>query len=247
MDPAESTADPAPPGSELDALRVLMITATQQLLGDTISVTDESWRGPSRLPGWTRGHVATHLARQADALVRLIEGARSGDLRPMYDSSAQRDAEIEAGADRTGLGLQIDLDTSAGTLSEAFETVELEAAWDKLVELRGGDVAPVRLLPLARLCEVVLHHVDLDIGLDIGDVDQPTADWLLEWLSFRLGPRVGFPKINVLSDSGLAVVVGHDEQAIDVRGSSAEVLGWLTGRSTGESLRGADGLTLPPF
>lgn len=247
MNSADSAAVPTPRGGEVDALRVLMITATQQLLGDTISVTDESWRGPSRLAGWTRGHVATHLARQADALVRLVEGARSGEPQPMYSTPQQRDAEIEVGAGRTGLELQIDLDTAAGTLSDAFEMVEQEAAWDKVVELRGGEVAPVRLLPLARLCEVVLHHVDLDIGLDMDDVDQPTADWLLEWLSFRLGRRIGFPKLSLTSDSGLSVVVGHDGEPTDVSGTSAQLLGWVTGRSTGALLRGAERLTLPSF
>ena len=56
---------------ELDRLRGLVTTATQRLLGDTISVSDADWNAPSRLPEWTRGHVATHLARQADGLTRL--------------------------------------------------------------------------------------------------------------------------------------------------------------------------------
>lgn len=54
-----------------------MHRATTVLLRDTISVTDDQWRGgPSRLPGWSRGHVATHLARNADAFTRLVNGVR---------------------------------------------------------------------------------------------------------------------------------------------------------------------------
>ena len=34
--------------------------------------------GPSRLPGWSRGHVLSHLARNADALVNLLTWARTG-------------------------------------------------------------------------------------------------------------------------------------------------------------------------
>ncbi len=247
MNSADSGSDQAPASREVDALRALMITATQQLLGDTISVTDESWRGNSRLAGWTRGHVATHVARQADALVRLVEGARSGNPQPMYSSPEQRTSDIEAGAGRTGLELQIDLDTSAGALSDAFEMVEQDAVWDKMVELRGGDQVPVRLLPLARLCEVVLHHVDLDIGLDLDELDQPTADWLLEWLAVRLRNRAGFPQIRVHSDSGVSLVVGHEGEPTEVSGASVQLLGWLTGRSSSDQLRGAEGLTLPPF
>src|ERR1041385_6710494 len=56
--------------------------------------------GPSRLPGWTRGHVVTHVARNAEALTRLLAWARTGIEPPMYPSAQARDADIEAGAAR---------------------------------------------------------------------------------------------------------------------------------------------------
>src|SRR5918999_2390237 len=68
-----------PAATQLDTLRGLVTMATQQLLGDTIAVSDEDWRGPSRLPEWSRGHVASHIARHADGMVRLTEWARSGE------------------------------------------------------------------------------------------------------------------------------------------------------------------------
>jgi maleylpyruvate isomerase len=94
---------------------------------------------------------------------------------------------------------------------------------------------------------VVLHHVDLDVGLDIDDVDEPTAEWLLEWLAFRLSGRDGFPRLRVSTPSGLSVVVGSAGDETEVSGGSPQLLGWLTGRRDGSSLRGADGLTLPAF
>jgi maleylpyruvate isomerase len=236
--------------TETEALRGLMVTATQRLLGDTIAVPDEQWRAPSRLQGWTRAHVATHLARQADALTRLVEGARAGRHEPMYSSPDQREREIEEGAGRTGLELQIDLDTSAGALAEAFESVEHEDAWNVSVELRGGLQAPVRFLPLARLGEVVLHHVDLDVGFGVDDIDQSTAGWLLEWSAFRLQARDDFPAVRLVPESGGPLLVGNAQQpgpATEVRGTSAELLGWLTGRSPGSRLDGATGVQLPAF
>jgi maleylpyruvate isomerase len=247
MNSAESPAVDSSAGGEVDALRSLMIAATQHLLGDTISVPDEQWRGDSRLPGWTRGHVATHLARQADALVRLIQGARAGQPQPMYISAEQREDEIEAGAQRSGLELQIDLDTAAGALSEAFEAVEQEGGWDAVVELRGGDKAQVRLLPLARMAEVILHHIDLDIGMDVADIDPETADWLLEWLAFRLRNRAGFPQLRVVSESGVSLVVGTEGEPVEVGGPGPQLVGWLSGRSSGEALTGAEHITLPDF
>jgi hypothetical protein len=41
-------------------------TATDSLVDGIGRLTDADARGPSLLPGWTRGHVLTHLARNAD-------------------------------------------------------------------------------------------------------------------------------------------------------------------------------------
>ena len=71
--------------------------------------------------------------------------------------------------------------------------LDTDSAWDAIVEMRGGLQVPARLLPLARLLEVAIHHVDLDIGYEISDIDSQTAEWLLEWCSFRLRNRVEFP------------------------------------------------------
>src|SRR5512132_902945 len=106
------TAAASPATTQLETVRGLVSTATQRLLGDTILVADEQWRAPSRLPDWTRGHVATHIARHADGLYRLTEWALTGERRDMYPSPEHRASEIEAGAGRSGLELQIDLDTS---------------------------------------------------------------------------------------------------------------------------------------
>jgi maleylpyruvate isomerase len=247
MNPGESSAGPEPAAGEVDTLRNLVMSATQRLLGDTISVSDEAWGAPSKLPDWSRAHVATHIARHADALVRVVRGALSGRPEPMYASSEKRAEEIAAGAGRSGLDLQIDLDTSAGSLSEAFEALDRASSWDTVVQLRGGLEAPARLLPLARLSEVVLHHVDLGTHFGVDDIDGQTAEWLLEWCAFRLREREDFPKLTLLAESGFHLTLGSRGEGTEVRGESARLLGWLTGRSSGESLSGAAGLGLPAY
>jgi maleylpyruvate isomerase len=241
------TAAASPATTQLETLRGLVRTATQRLLGDTILVTDEQWRAPSRLPEWSRGHVATHIARHADALVRLTEWARTGERQDMYRSPEHRASEIEAGAGRSGLDVQIDLDTSAGRLSSAFEGLDDADAWDAVVEMSRGVKVPARLLPLARLLEVVIHHVDLDIGYEITDIDTQTVEWLIEWCSFRLRDREGFPKLELTSDSGFTTTVGTVGEPVAVRGSSAHLLGWLLGRTDDSALTGTSGLQLPAF
>ena len=96
-------------------------------------------------PDWTRGHVATHIA-----VVMLMPSAdwpsgRVRERQDMYPSPEHRASEIEAGAGRSGLDLQIDLDTSAGRLSSAFEELDAADAWDAVVEMRGGIQVSARM------------------------------------------------------------------------------------------------------
>jgi maleylpyruvate isomerase len=241
------TAPASPAATQLETLRGLVRIATQRLLGDTILVADEQWRAPSRLPDWTRGHVATHIARHADALVRLAQWARTGERQDMYHSLEHRESEIEAGSPRSALDLQIDMDTSAGRLGSAFDELDGAEAWDAVVEMRGGMQVPARLLPLARLLEVAIHHVDLDIGYEITDIDTQTAEWLLEWCAFRLRDRDDFPRLQLTSETGFTTTVGSVGEPLAVSGSSAHLLGWLTGRTEASALTGAGELQLPAY
>jgi maleylpyruvate isomerase len=244
--PSRHESGPGGQSGQLGRLRGLVAEATTRLLGDTIAIAEQDWRGPSQLPGWSRGHLATHIARQADGLVRLTQWARTGQRQDMYSSPEQRETEIEEGAHRSALELQIDLDTSAGRLETAWDDLEAAAAWDAVVALRGGLQVPARLLPLARLLEVSLHHVDLGTGYGLIDLDAATADWLLEWCAFRLRERDEFPKLELRSDT-TTITVGSSGATRTVRGSSALLLGWLTGRCDASAVAGADGLRLPAF
>lgn len=225
------------------ALRSLLGHATVHLLGATISVTEDDWRARSALPDWTRGHVATHLARNAEALGRLVTGSLTGEPAEMYPSAESRDADIAAGAGRDGQELQTDLDTTAAELDGLFERVAHEAAWDRTVSLRGI-AAPVGALVAARLTEVVLHHVDLGLGAALADVDEQTLTAVLDWVVGRLGSRIDQPVQLVVGDRGWLVGTTQDD-AVEVSGTAAELLGWLTGR--GPAPDGATGITPPPF
>src|SRR5689334_6670350 len=68
--------------------------ATDRLLSAVAALDNASVAQPSRLPGWSRGHVLAHLARNADALVNVLEG------RPMYADARVRDTDIERDAPR---------------------------------------------------------------------------------------------------------------------------------------------------
>ncbi|GMA85022.1 hypothetical protein GCM10025868_02720 [Angustibacter aerolatus] len=83
-----------------DVLTRLLHEQTDVLLAAVGRLSDDEVAARSGLPGWTRGHVLTHLSRNADGLARVLRSAMTGEVTPMYASAAARDADIEAGAAR---------------------------------------------------------------------------------------------------------------------------------------------------
>lgn len=214
---------------QLGTLRRRKLEANLGLLGDTISITDDDWQRPSALPGWTRAHVASHLARNADALRRLIQGVEDDVPVRMYPSERARVEDIERGSERGALELQIDLDTSSGQLSKALLDLD-RLPGDALVDLGGAQPVRLDLLPLARLNEVVLHHIDLQCGFTVQRVDAEVARLLLEWNSYWIADRPDYPALEVVSESGFQARLGASGDPLHVSGADNLLLGWLTGR-----------------
>ena len=111
---------------------------------------------PSRLPGWSVGHILTHLARNADSHVDMLEG------RPQYPRPAPRHDAIDTGAAR-------DADTLDAALPERIN--RLEPAWDTcdnrdFTATTLSGTRPGVSLPLLRWREVEVHRVDLALGDD---------------------------------------------------------------------------------
>src|SRR5205807_199393 len=75
-----------------------LLAATERLAATVKTMAPEDLGRPSLLPGWTRAHVLTHIARNADGTRNLLLSVRSGHLVRMYASSATRAADIDAGA-----------------------------------------------------------------------------------------------------------------------------------------------------
>ena len=138
----------------------LIDAATQRLLDDARTLSEADVRAPSLLPGWRRGHVLTHLARNADGMRNLLIGARSGESRLPYSSEQARAAGIEEGAGRTAAELVIDLADSAMALRTIARQLPDEA-WQVPVRMLDTEPFPASLLLTRRLVEVELHHCDL--------------------------------------------------------------------------------------
>lgn len=227
--------------TDLSEVRRLKMMATQRLLGDTIAISEDDWHSPTALPGWTRAHVATHLARNAEVLRRLLTRL---DSHPQLEpDDVVRD--LEAGARRTPLEIQIDLDTSAGLLNSTFNQLPTHA-WS--IPLDGAlEGLTVSDLPMMRLNEVVLHHVDLECGFGFVDLDPHIAEWLLTWNLHRRKDLATGPGIDLVAASGTVHHVGSGSGTTQVSGTAANLLGWLTGRLPRETVSGAEHVSLGPL
>jgi len=170
------------------------------LLADIAGLSDDVARGPSRLPGWSVGHVLTHIARNADSVVWRLEGAALGELRDQYPGGLeQRSQDIEDGARRPAAELVRDVQQTADAVERVMADLS-PAAWDAPSRTSRGVVEDSRDAVLSRWREVVVHHGDLGLG----PVPFPPA--LVEvWLPREL-PRLA------------------------ERGDPAELLAWVIGR-----------------
>jgi maleylpyruvate isomerase len=149
--------------------------------GAVRGLTDADARSASLLPGWSRGHVLTHLARNADGQRRMVEGVLRHVVLDQYPGGdEQRAADIEAGAHRPVVELVADLHDSQEALVGAWSLVP-DDAWDRLTRARAG-TRPVRDGVMSRWRELLVHLVDLDVGVRPNQL--PTdyltrdADWL---------------------------------------------------------------------
>jgi maleylpyruvate isomerase len=136
-------------------------TALDAALGE---LDDATARRPSLLPGWSVGHVLTHIARNADSVVWRLEGAARGELRDQYPGGlTQRKADIEAGAGRAAPALAADVRQTSAAVEQVMAELPA-AAWDAPSRTSRGVVESSRDAILSRWREVVVHHGDLGLG-----------------------------------------------------------------------------------
>lgn len=160
--------------------------AAQGSLDEAVAgLSDDTARRPSRLPGWSVGHLLTHIARNADSVVWRLEGAACGELRDQYPGGlGQRRGDIEAGAGRPAADLVIDVQRSSAAVARAMGDLP-DGAWDAPSRTSRGVVETSRDVVLSRWREVVVHHGDLGLG----PVPLP-EDLVAAWLPREL-PRLG--------------------------------------------------------
>lgn len=224
--------DPAAELGEVNAATGRLVTSVSALEHADIG-------RPSRLPGWTAGHVLAHVARNADGLCNLLTWARTGTETAMYASRAARDADIERGADRSPEDHLRDLEDSAARFAAAVAAVPTDR-WDTTVRTLTSAELPARRLLWGRLREVEVHHVDAGIGYEPADWSGRFAVGALDELVDGFSRRTDVPALVLRgSDVERSWRVGADAgtgAALVVTGPVRELFGWLAGRGDGRGL-----------
>jgi maleylpyruvate isomerase len=221
--------------------------ATDRLLATSGTLTDAQVSEPSLLPGWTRGHVLSHIARNADGLGNLLRWAHTGTQMPMYASAQARDADIEAGAGRDAAELAADVRDSAAAFAERAASLPAEAWTVPVRALRGGSFPAYGVLE-RRLSEVEIHHVDLGAGYAPGDWPEDFVHECLPRVAESFSGRPDAPTCLVWADgSRQEYRIGPAEPGaapVIIHGPDRDLLAWLLGRS-GTGLRVVSGSALP--
>lgn len=152
-------------------------------------ISDTDIRLPSQLPGWSVGHVLTHLARNAESMCSRIEAALRDEIVEQYlGGVGGREAAIAVGATRLRDEIVGDLDEWCMRLDALFGTLPA-AVWNRPVQTVGGASHPVSLLPFRRWREVEVHLVDLSFGQSPQDWTQEFIDRAMPSLLTGLGER----------------------------------------------------------
>ncbi|MFF5030174.1 maleylpyruvate isomerase family mycothiol-dependent enzyme [Streptomyces collinus] len=223
-----------------------LAAAADRLLAAIDGLTDAGAAAPSRLPGWTRGHVLSHLAAQAPALERLLAWARTGVETPQYASRAARDAEIENGSRLPAAALVSRVRDSANHWQATVESLP-EKAWDATIRPFTGELCTPRRILVIRLRELALHLVDLDLGHEIDDIPPGVRDIVLDDVLGYYAQADGVPTFT-LRDADGTPVARFGDGGPDVSGEPSDLLAWLSGRSDGTALTAPGELPdLPPW
>jgi maleylpyruvate isomerase len=230
------TIDPLVLMTDVDA-------ATERLIRTLQDLDPGAVAKPSLMPGWTVGHVVTHVARNADAQTNLLTWARTGVETPAYPTPTARAEGIEAGAGRP-LAEQIeDVRAAHERFADAAAAMPAES-WTFHLPSTGQSAAAV---PWARLREVEVHHVDLGVGYTPADWSDAFALRLLREIVSGAAPEA--PAL-VVRPFGLEhrLTIGTGENAPTVGGPTKSIAAWRAGRADGGDLTvSPDGeLPIPP-
>jgi maleylpyruvate isomerase len=221
-----------------------MEQGTALLFAHLMRLDDNRVGQPTALPGWTRGHLLTHLARQAEGFGRLLAWARTGVRTPMYENWERRNADIAAGAGRPLSELLADVRATTEALEAAITTLP-EAAWSATVMTGQGEEIAAHVVPWLRAREVSLHTLDLDLAATWQELVPSFVDAVLDEATRDFANRSGLPALSLRPADRDRSWAWGDGPPITLEGPASALLAWLIGRAGGGAVHRVGGGELP--
>ncbi len=204
----------------------------------------DAFTAPSLLPGWTVGHVVTHLARNADGLRRVLVGARVEQQLLPYDSPQARVDDIEHGATRSTDTIALDLVAADRHLAETIDDLP-QHSWAFTIDLGRGGPAPASVVLTTRLGEVELHHADLGVDDGLDQLSDAQAGRLLAAIQHSYVRTRAVPAMTLRPDGAAPITVRGG--GVVVAGTNLGLVRWLSGRGASEVHSAGPLPALPPW
>ncbi|MFI5697249.1 maleylpyruvate isomerase family mycothiol-dependent enzyme [Kribbella sp. NPDC051586] len=211
--------------------------AAEQLLALVADLDEPTARGASSLPGWSRGHVITHIAYFSEAMTRQVDEALQGRLIEMYDGGRpERDASIEAGADRSAADLRAHLTAAVTTLLSSWDKVS-PTDWPLPILHRNSNLAAGLQ---ATWRELTIHTTDLDLGVTPASWSSSFCLHLLDFLRPRTPDG-----IHLVLKSPTATWENGSGEEVELTGALTDLTAWYAGRTTPSPITGPEPQLLP--
>ncbi|MEU0094340.1 maleylpyruvate isomerase family mycothiol-dependent enzyme [Kribbella sp. NPDC006257] len=206
------------------------VTSSVQRLNQVLEEVDEATvRAPSRLPGWSRGHVLTHIANFSEAMTRQVDEALAGRLVDMYDGGPPaRNAAIESGAGRPAGELKQHVRTATAGLLAAWSEVD---DWDRPIRHRDSNLAASVYTGWR---ELEIHTIDLGLEPTSDDWSKEFCLHLLEFLRPRTPENLRL----ILRAPDAEWEAGAGEPRI-LTGALTDLTAWMAGREPQGPITGA--------
>jgi maleylpyruvate isomerase len=231
------------------AADLLLVRRGQRYFSQQLTaLADDELDADSLLPGWSRRTVAAHVGLNAQALMHLVEWARTDVETPMYASQEQRDRDIAITAAWPVAAIRRLNEQAAVDLHRAWRDVP-RPAWRHEVRTAQGRLVPASETVWMRTREVWLHAVDLRNGGEIAGfpaelLDRLLGDLVRTWCR-RADDSGDNLELHPLDRSRTWRLFDDRPASSVIVGTAAQLVAWGTGRDH-RAAAAADGRPAPP-
>jgi maleylpyruvate isomerase len=225
------------------------LEASQQVLDNKLVLLKDDHVGlPSLLPGWTVGHVLSHIALNAHAFVGVASALSRGEVGVMYPGGdAQRDGDIEAAALSSADQIRAHVSASSRAMVDAWRALSADQLTGTFCRTQGAPQFPASVVVARRVREVEVHHHDAGLPwFSFADWSDNYVDWDLSQQMPGISDRVD-TAFRCVDERGEFYASGEVSDSIEpITVDRRALLAWALNRATIVGLPDPYSWILPP-